>query len=456
MQKSKTENVYSVIDLETTGGSNGNRITEIAILKTNGKKIIDRFVKLVNPQVNIPRSISLLTGITNEMVEHEPIFDQIVDEVRDFLDDTIFVAHNSNFDYTVLKKHYYDLGIQFSSKKLCTVRISKKIIPDLPSYSLGKLCQSLGIQNTNRHRAEGDAAATVELFHLLLQKDKEDFIKYSLNQQSKETTLPPHISREVYDALPEKEGVYYFKNEKHKILYIGKAINIKKRVNTHFGEKTSKKAELLKKTHHIDHQITGNELLAYLIEVKEIQKYFPFYNRALKYPKQNAYVAFYEGQDGFIRIDIFNKKPSNNVIQSFSSLVAARDFLYKIMREASLCPIFLNLQKTSENCIQGSRCRSCKSKEIKEIHNNNFWEWHKNQQQKTFFIIGSGRSKEEKSLVYVEKGDYRGYGFLSEDIPQEQWLDIIQFRKNDVHTKRIINEFLNGYPQKLYQIIQIG
>lgn len=453
MQQSKAETIYSVIDLETTGGSDGNRITEIAIIKTNGKEIIDKYVRLVNPQVNIPRSISLLTGITNEMVEHEPIFDQIVDEVTDFLKDTIFVAHNSSFDYTVLKKHYYDLGLQFSSKKLCTVRLSKKIIPDLPSYSLGKLCQSLGIEVTNRHRAEGDAIATVALFHLLLQKDEEEFIKFSLNLQSKETTLPPHISREMYDALPEKEGVYYFKNEKHKILYVGKAINIKKRINTHFGEKTSKKAELLKKTHYIDYQLTGNELLAYLIEVKEIQKYFPFYNRALKYPKQNAYIGYYEGQDGFWRIDIFNKKPNQNIIQSFSSLVAARDFLYKIMREANLCPIFLNLQKTTENCIKGNQCRQCTSNEKKDIHNVNFLNWLENQKQKTFFIIGPGRGKEEKSLVYVENGDYRGYGFLSEDIPQDQWIDIVQFQKNDVHTKRIINEFLNGYPQKLYKII---
>lgn len=443
--------IYSIIDVETTGGSDRNRITEIAIIKTDGQKIIDSYVSLVNPLTHIPRSITLLTGITNDMVEHKPTFEQLSDEIFQFLEGTIFVAHNSSFDYAVLKNHYYEIGLAFSFKKLCTVRLSKKIIPDLPSYSLGKLCQSLNINVTHRHRAFGDAEATVKLFHLLIQRDGKNFIGYSLNQQSRETLLPPNIPKEMFDALPEKTGVYYFKNANHKILYVGKALNIKKRIITHFGEKSTKKEEMLQKTHFLDYQLTGNELLALLIEAQEIQKYFPLYNKALKYPKSNAYVGFYEGQDGFYRVDIFNRKPSVNFIDHFTSLVAARDFLYRIMRDADLCPIFLHLQKDKTNCLRGAQCRNCDTAETKKMHNKNLTLWLQNQQKKSFYIVGKGRAPEERTLVYIEEGHYKGYGFLSEQMPMNHWKDLLTFQKNDVHTQRIIKEFLQVKHHPMYQ-----
>ena len=174
--------IYTVIDIETTGGSHGNRITEIAAVKTDGLRILDSYETLVNPEIFIPKSITLLTGITNAMVQRAPLFEDIADDLVAFLDNTVFVAHNVTFDYGIVKNHFEDLGYTFNKKKLCTVRLARTVLPGHASYSLGKLCTDLGIKNHSRHRAMGDAKATVELFHHIITQDTDDFIILSLNQ----------------------------------------------------------------------------------------------------------------------------------------------------------------------------------------------------------------------------------------------------------------------------------
>jgi len=156
--------IYTVVDIETTGGSHGNRITEIAAVKTDGKQVLDSYETLINPEVFIPKSITLLTGITNTMVQDAPKFEDIANQFFDFLGDTTFIAHNVSFDYGIIKNHFEDLAMTFNMKKLCTVRLSRGIIPGYPSYSLGKICPQLGIENHSRHRAMGDTMATVESF----------------------------------------------------------------------------------------------------------------------------------------------------------------------------------------------------------------------------------------------------------------------------------------------------
>jgi len=156
---------YAIIDVETTGmGIQGNKITEIAIIIHDGTKIIDQYDSLVNPECTIPMTISRLTGIYDYMVSDAPKFYEVAKKVIEITKDCIFVAHNVNFDYNVIHKEFSDLGFPFKRKKLCTVRLSRKLIPGLPSYSLGKLCSSVGIRINDRHRAKGDADATTILF----------------------------------------------------------------------------------------------------------------------------------------------------------------------------------------------------------------------------------------------------------------------------------------------------
>jgi DNA polymerase-3 subunit epsilon len=161
--------VYAIVDIETTGGhADSNGITEIAIYVYDGEKVIDEFVSLINPESYIPAFISGYTGITNEMVENAPIFEDVAEQVHQLLKDNIFVAHNVNFDYSFIKHQLQGCGYELDTKKLCTVRLSRKVFPGYKSYSLGNICGSLNIPISDRHRAAGDAKATVILFEQIL------------------------------------------------------------------------------------------------------------------------------------------------------------------------------------------------------------------------------------------------------------------------------------------------
>ncbi|MEL6812992.1 MAG: exonuclease domain-containing protein, partial [Bacteroidota bacterium] len=273
--------MYTIIDVETTGRT--NRITEISVFKHDGVQVIDEFTSLVNPEDYIPVHITALTGIDNEMVATAPTFDVIAERILAITQDTIFVAHSVNFDYNVISGEFKRIGMEFRRKKLCTVRLSRKLLPGYRSYSLGKLCRHLGIPINGRHRARGDAEATVILFQTLLaQEQAETVFTTFLKANSKEATLPPHVSREVVENLPHAPGIYYFRNKKGKILYVGKAKDIKKRVIGHFYDKKQKELDLCRETAHIDYELSGSELVALLMEDAAIKHHYPVYNQASK------------------------------------------------------------------------------------------------------------------------------------------------------------------------------
>jgi len=449
--------IYTIVDIETTGGSHGNRITELAAVKTDGKSILARYESLVNPEVFIPKSITLLTGISNDMVADAPLFDEVASEFIDFIEDTIFIAHNVSFDYGIIKNHYEDLGHTFNKKKLCTVRLSRGIIPGHPSYSLGKICNTLGIQNHSRHRAMGDALATAELFHLLIESDKEDFIYYSLNQLNREATLPPNLPRKEFEDLPNTAGVYYLLGSDMKVLYVGKAKDIKKRIVTHFTESSIKKAELLRKTHHVSYQETGNELVALLLESDEIKKHYPKYNKAQKNKSNDYHVCHYEGQDGVIRLDVFLQKYAKNSVKSFSSMVMAKDYLYQLVEKSNLCPKYTGLERTKDNCYLGKACAHCSGSETLVQYNQRVMKATEDSESKlNIFIVGPGRSREEKSVVQIMDGDYKGFGFVGAEynLTQEDLEECIKPYKNNNDIKRIINGFLTHPIPRIYKLLK--
>ncbi len=450
---------YSIVDIETTGGSHGNRITEIAIVKTDGEQILSKYETLINPEVFIPKSITLLTGITNSMVEDAPRFEEVADEISQQLNDTVFVAHNVSFDYGIIKNHFEDIGVAFNKKKLCTVRLAKGIIPGHNSYSLGKISADLGITNSNRHRAMGDALATVELFHILNQRDKDNFVEYSLNQLNREATIPPNLDKKEYEELSEKPGVYYMLGPNMEVLYVGKAKNVKQRMTTHFNEKSRKKSELLRRIHHVSCTETGNELVALLLESDEIKKHFPPYNKAQKFKHQNYHVCYYEGQDGVLRIDVFLKKYANNSIMSFSSMVMAKDFLYKLVEKNELCPKHTGLERTKSNCYLGDECKLCNKEESIEDYNARVIAVRDEMEAKeSLLIVGQGRTKQEKSIVYIDQGDYKGFGFIDSDqnFSIEDMIDCIQPYKNNNDIKRIMNGFLANPIPRSYELISVS
>ena len=282
---------YSIIDVETTGRT--NKITEISIFKYENGSVIDEFTSLVNPREPIPTHITALTGINNSMVYYAPVFADVAQNILDITENTVFVAHNVNFDYNVIRGEFNNINIQFDRKKLCTIRLSRKLIPGHKSYSLGKLCKALNIQIEGRHRARGDAEATVILFKKLEHQDnaKNIFTQF-LNGNSRQGTLPAHLPSHVFENIPNTTGIYYFFNKKKDIIYIGKAKNLKKRELTHFYDKKQKELDLCRETAHIDFELSGSETIALLMEDAAIKKHAPKFNIASK--KSNRIELFSE------------------------------------------------------------------------------------------------------------------------------------------------------------------
>lgn len=414
--------MYSIVDIETTGGSAAkSRITEIAIYVHDGKKVISHFHSLINPNCRIPRHITRLTGIDHKMLAGAPEFYEIVDKIEEFTQNHIFVAHNVNFDYSFLREEYKRCGLKFQRKKLCTVRLSRKIFPNRVSYSLGRLCAQLQIPIKNRHRAAGDAEATAILFGKLLENDKENFIENSLNQRSLEALLPPNLPKEQFLSLPEKLGIYYFYDRNKKIIYIGKANNIKKRVHSHFSGNTNTKSKFyfIENIHSIGYKVCGNELIALLEEATEIKKHWPRHNRSLKKFSLNYALYSYEDRNNFIRFSMGRCGKNDHPLMTFKSSHELRSYLEKLCMDFQLCPKLCGLQTPGnracyshpENFCEGA----CSGEENYAEYNEKCKKALKEIQglEKTFAIKGASDSDNKMSVVLMEKGRYKGFGEVS-------------------------------------------
>ncbi|MAY83039.1 MAG: DNA polymerase III subunit epsilon [Flavobacteriales bacterium] len=414
--------MYCIVDLETTGGSaTKSRVIEIAVYKTDGKKIVDSFSSLVNPGRPIPRHIINLTGITDEMVDNAPSFSEIIDQVEKITEDSVFVAHNVNFDYGFMRAEYERCGRQFIRKKLCTVRLSRQIIKNQPSYSLGKLSANLGIKLIGRHRAAGDAKATVELFHLLLKKDEYDVIPNSLKIRSLEALLPPNLPKNDFLALPEAQGIYYFKDARKKIIYVGQAKNIKQRVHSHFSGNSNSKSKhyFSVSIYSLDYQLVPNPLLLDLIEAIEIKKHWPRYNRSMKRFSLNFGIFKYEDRNGYLRLAIGRSGKHDRPIKSFKTHNQCIDALKEMLAEYALCPRLIGLQPLGSgkcNYIEEVNCKgACCGKEDAADYNKRVKEALRDKiEQKHTFILEE-KEVNTKAIVLVEKGRLKGYASLGLD-----------------------------------------
>lgn len=270
--------MYAILDIETTGGKfNQEGITEIAIYRFDGHQIVDQFISLVNPEREIQPFVVKLTGISNKMLRNAPKFYEIAKRIVEITDDCILVAHNASFDYRILQTEFRRLGYDYKKTSLCTVELSQQLIPGKKSYSLGKLTRSLGIPVSERHRASGDAQATVKLFKFLLEKDIEkNIIKISVKIDQQHQLSPRLIN--MVEELPESLGVYHLHNKEGEIIYIGRNKNIKKRVNQHFTSDKNRDKQLQKYTHAVTYDETGTELIAQLKELQKLLKNNPKYN----------------------------------------------------------------------------------------------------------------------------------------------------------------------------------
>ena len=445
--------MYAVVDIETTGnGYKGQKITEISIFIFDGKTVVDEYTSLVNPEQNIPPFITNLTGITNAMVRYAPKFYEIARKVQEITKDAIFVAHNVNFDYNIIKDEFKNLGFDFKRKKLCTVRLTRKIIPGLRSYSLGNICAYENIPINGRHRAKGDAEATTELFRRLIERDDSFIINSFLNPRSRQATLPPLLDKKIVDNLPETFGVYYFKNAAKEIIYVGKANNIKQRVISHFYDKKKKEREMCMETAHISYTETGSEILALLLESSEIKNIYPKYNRAQKNKSAAIGLFSYEDQRGVIHLAFNKVKLVPNSMINFYSLTECRNFLEKLCKEFTLCPKYCHLQTNVNACFhhQLKECKGvCCDKESVTDYNMRV--------RKAIDSVGlslenrvikeQGRTDTEIGFALILGGIYQGFGFIDKSIAEgftnpEDYQFYVQPKRDNRDIQKILIAYL--------------
>jgi len=411
---------YAIVDIETTGGSaKTNKITEIAIIIHDGEKEVERYETLVNPERSIPFRISALTGITDEMVAEAPKFQDVAKRIWELTQDKVFVAHNVNFDYSFIREEYARLGAKWQQKRLCTVRLSRKLIPGLNSYSLGKIAKHFGHEIEARHRAMGDCDFTATLFKMLLERDQDNHMEFALNARSREATMPPNLDRASFDRMPESMGVYIFYGEKNKVIYVGKANNLKKRVSEHFrgSTHTGFKGRFTDHITRVDFIECPNELIALLTEAREIKKYWPPYNDLMKRISLNWGIFSYFDQNGYGRFSIGRVGKWEKPIVSFRNQSEAKDALERVKRAHKLCARYTGMQELNGHCfeeVHGACNGACVGDESPKHYNDRFEMARDDLSMAgdTLIIKGKGFNENEQSVVLLEKGRYKGHGIV--------------------------------------------
>ncbi|MDF1574189.1 MAG: exonuclease domain-containing protein [Bacteroidales bacterium] len=454
--------MFAILDIETTGGSpKTEKITEIAIYFHDGEKIVDEWSTLINPEKSIPYFITGLTGITNEMVANAPRFCEIAKELVERTENHTIVGHNVKFDYSFIQSEFRNLGFSFDRNTLCTIKLSRKIIPGHKSYSLGKLCRDLGIEITDRHRAEGDALATVKLFELLRDKQNGEFESALVQDPSgKYKNLNEHLTVEDIQNLPEACGTYYFFDEHKELLYIGKSKDIRHRVLSHLGNTTSRRAmEMKQRIHSISYELTGSELIALLKESREIKEQKPRFNRAQK--RSSSYWGLYPGKDesGYITFSLKKiSETADDPVTCFNNQKEAREVLTKMVGKHWLCQKLSGLYQTNGACFHHSirQCNgACIQAEAVSAYNKRAGLLLDSLtlDRGNVLIIDKGRDPDERSLVRIEKGIYMGYGYLSVNeayLGIEEMLDCIQPSLDNRDIRQILRNWLkNNQVEKL-------
>lgn len=450
--------MYAIVDIETTGSyADANGITEISIQVFDGREVVQRFETLVNPMHRIPPYIAAMTGITDQMVETAPLFEEIAEKVYEILRDKVFVAHSVNFDYSFVKSQLQFCGYYLDENKLCTVRLSRKILPGYMSYSLGKLCHNLGIRHVNQHRAGGDTDATVELFKLLLQNDVDGHILKSLKRTSKEQVLPPNVPRKDFEDLPYTPGVYYFHDEKGKVVYVGKAKNIRYRVSSHFSNNSTSKQKqnFMRHVYNISFEECATELIAAVKESTEIKRLWPKFNAAQKRREDMYGVICYEDQNGYLRLAIDKINKCADVICTYHYIENAKAVLRQLVNDFDLCPRLCFIgEELYEEKLHRILCKgACEKRESSETYNERVLEAiNKLRTLPSFVIVDKGVNREEQSCILVLQGKFYGMGFISNELQidrPESFKDIITPYKENSTITNMLFSYAKRYPSKV-------
>ncbi len=412
--------MFAIIDIETCSGKfeyRKGRITEICILVHDGLRVVEKFSTLINPECYISPYFVNISGITNEMVADAPKFYEVAKKIIELTENRIFVAHNVGFDYGFIKDEFASLGYKYKRETLCTVRLSRKLIPGKVSYSLGNLCQSIGIEIEGRHRAEGDAVATAKLFDLLLQAKTMHPQYKNIGVEDIMTRRIDKIKKYILDKIPEECGVYYFLDKEGNIIYIGKSVNMYNRAISHFNSKEQKGKKILNELYNVDFVVTGSELIALLLESEEIKKHKPRHNRMRKEETFSHCIDWFTDAQGIINFKVAAYDEAENALACFTSLMSARERLEQWIDDKMLCLQYCGLTGQGSICFnhQIKKCKGicCGEEEIESYNKrakeiiNEYTFSHPN-----FVILDRGRRRDETSVVLMEDSKYAGHGYF--------------------------------------------
>ncbi|MEE9363353.1 MAG: exonuclease domain-containing protein [Cellulophaga sp.] len=444
--------MYAVLDIETTGGKyNEEGITEIAIHKFDGHEVVDTFISLINPEKEIQPFVVNLTGINNKMLRTAPKFHEVAKRIIEITKDTILIAHNAQFDYRILRTEFRRLGYNYEQKTLCTVELSKKLIPDKESYSLGKLVRSLGIPVTDRHRANGDALATLQLFKLLLSKDLEKSIIKTVVREKTHGELSIK-QLDIIDQLPSETGVYYLHNKDGDIIFIGKSRNIKKKVNQLFTKDGERSRKIQKETKAATFEKTGNELIALLKENEELSKNKPKFN-----PRQKRVLFRYgifqnTNEKGYATLRTAKYKSQKGCIGTFTSIHSAQNFLYTLTEKFQLCDKLNGLSETKSNCskFDDELCLgACINKEETSEYNKRVAEVISRYsiENRNIIITDKGRETGESSAILIKNGALKGYVFYNLN-HQINNISILESIITPMHWSKNVQHIIETYLRK--------
>lgn len=393
------------------------------------------------------------------MLRNAPKFYEVAKRIVEITDSCILVAHNAQFDYRILRTEFNRLGFEYERESLCTVELSKYLIPGQPSYSLGKLVRSLGIPVADRHRASGDAQATVKLFKMLLDKDTEkNIIKDAVRLNPKHQLEPRHL--DIIAELPSITGVYYIHNADGDIIYIGKSNNIKKRINQHFTNTSPKSKKIQTLVAAVTYEATGSELVALLKESEEIKRNKPIFNRALKRNSFSHALYSFIDDKNYINLSVEKIDGRKKPITTFSNLQSGKSFISKAITDYGLCQKLTGEYKTKTSCFnyEIKECNgACLGEELPEEYNKRVTALiDKNSYaNKDMVIIDKGRDIDERSAILIKNGVFQGLGFfnLNYQINNLDVLEsIITSMENNRDTQHIIQSYLRRN-KKVKQLI---
>lgn len=435
---------FAIVDIETTGGfPSQHGITEIGIVLHNGTEVEGKYETLVNPHQPIPPFIANMTGISDAMVSVAPSFHEVAPYIYNLLKDRVFVAHNVNFDFSFVKHHLQQAGFNLQTPKLCTIRLSRKVFPGFRKYGLGHLCRELGITIENRHRASGDAIATAQVLDMVLRNNGGMLIREMLKKENKSQLLPANLPEQYVTDLPAEPGVYYFHDAKGKVIYVGKAKNIKKRVVSHFtGLDTSKKRqEFLKGIYSITHSKCPTEFIACLLESVEIKRLWPIHNKSQKRYEQLWGIYLFEDSKGYQRLAIDKKRKYSAPVASFSLLVDAHRTLWKLVKDFELHPVLCFLDNAgARDFPEVATYNACVQKALAWM----------DAQRETFLI------RDKESCVLVEGGRFYGMGKLAPGADLSL-LENIKAQLTEYPENEVIRSMIRNYTEKFpSKVVKMG